>query len=226
MQFATVTEHSYRDWTKRLPRHCLVDRDAAILELCRGKSVLHLGAADAPFHKEKARDGSLLHQKVSAVASKVLGIDHDKEAVEWLRREHGISNISVIDATQMNDKGGNYDIVLCCDIIEHVVDVSGLIRSCRQYMNPETTLLISTINALGLKMALRALLGYESVHNDHTAYYSFGTLCQLVQKCGLRPTSYATFSYSTVTRLSRMLFGSIARISPSTADGVIVTATI
>src|SRR5437763_9806152 len=100
MNLAEIGPYDMKAWGKRVPRKCWVDRDAAVVGLCHGKRVAHLGAADAPFHLDKARAGELLHTKVKAAARDLVGFDFCREAVEDLRREFGIDDILVTDATQ------------------------------------------------------------------------------------------------------------------------------
>jgi len=228
MSLALINDFPEGAWEKRIPSGCLIDRDQELLALCRGQRVLHLGAADSPFHKEKAERGALLHQKIDAVASENTGIDLDESAVNWLRENHNIGNIVVADASGTSpDIGGKeFDVVLCCDIIEHVSNIGSLLELCKASMSASTKLVITTINATGLKPALRAMVGREAVHHEHTCYFSYGTLCQLLMSHGLKPIMYGAFSYPTVNRLTSLPFDLIARRSPGTADGLMVVATL
>jgi SAM-dependent methyltransferase len=226
MRLAEIGPYDMKAWGKRIPKGCWVDRDAAVLDLCRGKRVAHLGAADAPFHLDKARAGELLHVKVQRAAGEVVGFDFCGPAVEELRAEFGINDIVVTDATR--PLGGvephSFDVVLCCDIIEHVSHVGGLLDTCRALLRPDGLLVVTTINATALKPAVRAVLGREDVHFEHTAYFSYGTLCQVLVMNGFTPQRFGTFSYPTYSRAVGMFFRALARFAPATADGVLVTA--
>ncbi len=228
MPLVNIDDKDMAAWVKHIPRGCLVNREDAIVDLCRGKTVLHLGAADSPFHRQKGADNALLHQKVRAVAAGIVGIDADKEAVECLRAECGIDDILVGDAcTAAGEveelRGRLFDVVLCCDIIEHVSNVSALLGTCKSFLAPSGVVVISTINATSLKAAVRAVFGREAVCPGHNAYYSFATLCQTAAANGLRPIAVGAFCYPAVTRLSRIVFGAIAKCAPGTADGIIIT---
>lgn len=214
-------------WDKTVPRGCFIDRDDALLRLCRDRKVLHLGAADYPFHEQAAKGGSLLHQKLQKVTRSLIGIDQNREAVEYLQKHHGINDIIAGDTTSsINDKrlNDNFDIILCCDIIEHVDNPGGLLEFCKRYLSGSTSLVITTINATSIKTALRALLGREAVHYDHVAYYSYATLCQLLLQHGLIPEQAGFFSYGTKLKITGILFRLIAKISPGTADGIMIVS--
>ena len=215
---------AFEQWSKTLPGRCLVDRDAFLLSLARGKSVAHLGAANSPYHEKDSERGEMLHQKLQAVAGRLVGVDSDAEAVAWLRDHHQIQNIRVADVCSPVPDLGKFELVLCCDIIEHVSDAASLLRGIKPLMNGHSRLIVTTINALSMKPALRALLGREAVHPDHVSYYSFSTLGALLLRHGFRPVEYATFAYGTMSRLVGAAFGVIYRFAPSVADGILIVA--
>ncbi|MGD0126387.1 MAG: methyltransferase domain-containing protein [Terriglobia bacterium] len=215
---------AFEQWSKTLPGNCLVDRDAFLLSLARGKSVVHLGAANSPYHKQDAERGEMLHQKLQPVAGRLVGIDSDAEAVAWLREHHQIQNIRAADVCSPVLDLGKFDLILCCDIIEHVSDTASLLRGIKPLMNGDSRLVVTTINALSMKPALRALLGREAVHPDHVSYYSFSTLGSLLLRHGFRPVEYATFAYGTVSRLTGAACAAMYRIAPSLADGILIIA--
>ena len=228
MNLALINEFPSGAWEKLIPAECLVDREGILLSLCAGKRVLHLGAADSPFHKEKAPQGMLLHQRIDGVAAENTGIDLDAEAVDWLRDNHGIRNIITADASGIfpDIAAKEFDIVLCCDIIEHVSNIGGLLETCKVSMNASTELVITTINATSLKPAMRAMFGREAVHHEHICYFSFGTLCQLLIGHGLIPKRFGAFCYPAVTGFAKVTFELLAKRFPGTADGIIVVATL
>lgn len=213
------------EWSKTLPKRCLIDRDAAIIEECRGRSVLHVGAADAPFEIEKGRSGELLHQKIQKVASKLIGIDVDVEAIAALG-ELGVNDIILGDITTDGGvlEGETFDVVLCCDVIEHVSSAGDLLVACRRFMRPDSKLMVTTINATALKPALRALGGREAVHHDHVAYYSFSTLGKLLTLNKLRPVEFGVFAYPTVNPIVGWLLRSVMSAAPGCADGIMINA--
>lgn len=215
-------------WEKKIPRNCVVNRDQVLVQLCEGKSVLHLGAADYPFHKEAAENNALLHQKVSRVTNRLVGIDQNAEAIDYLKANYGIDNIIYSDTTVnpfISDSRikENFDVILCCDIIEHVENPGLLIEFCKQYMIDNTLLVITTINASSIKTALRALQGREAVHHDHVAYYSYSTLCQLLFRYQLVPEQAGFFSYGTRLKITGRIFNFMASMAPASADGILIT---
>lgn len=220
------TDEFTRDvWEKAIPRRCLVSRDQTILELARGRDVLHLGATDSPFTREKAHLGELLHQKVRAVAASVVGVDQDADAITWLDQTQGIRDIvlgDVMDPSLLS--GQRFDVVLCCDVIEHVSNPGDLLDAAQAFLKDGALLVVTTVNATALKVALRALFGREAVHPEHTCYFSYATLCETLLRHGLTPRRFGTFCYPTRLRVSAWFFDGLASLAPGSADGLIVVA--
>jgi 2-polyprenyl-3-methyl-5-hydroxy-6-metoxy-1,4-benzoquinol methylase len=212
------------NWDNKIPSGCLVDRDEVIIELCKSKSVLHVGAADSPFHEEKAKAGALLHQKLNSVNSDVLGVDVDEDAVNVLKK-YGVNNIQICDIISENSLSDTtFDLVLCCDVIEHVDEPGRLLEACARYLKPNGLLVVSTINATALKPASRAFFGREAVHPDHIFYFSFSTLCQLLLRRKLIPKYFGTFLYPTVNRYVGVILSSLISRKPGLADGILFVA--
>jgi 2-polyprenyl-3-methyl-5-hydroxy-6-metoxy-1,4-benzoquinol methylase len=211
-------------WEKKIPQRCLLDRDEEIVSMCRGRSVLHLGAADAPFEEEKAAQGELLHQKVKKVARELIGVDVNHGAVQRLTR-FGIVDIICAD---INDPailtGRTFDVVLCCDVIEHVLDPGTFLCGCARFLHATSDFVVTTVNATAVKPALRAFLNREAVHQDHICYFSYGTLCQLLIRCGLKPAAFGVFMYPTVMAISGWVTHALATRYAGLADGILVIA--
>lgn len=212
-------------WEKSLPHSPIIDRDSWILDLCRGRSVIHLGACDAPMAREKAETGTLLHQKLATEAASLVGIDSDRASIELLARDFGIVDILDVDLSAGAAPNiAKADVVVCADIIEHVNNVGALIRACGDFMREDGLLVLTTINALSIKQALRALLRREPVHPDHVAYYSYATIGGLLSRFGLRLEDCRYAPYATVSGCAGMLFSGIYWLAPQCADAILVTA--
>ena len=54
-------EHGQDEMAHPLPRTSIVDRIPWLVEQCRGRTVVHVGFADAGFREEQGRAGSWLH---------------------------------------------------------------------------------------------------------------------------------------------------------------------
>lgn len=216
-------------WRKRLPRPKVLKRDEMLLALATDKTVLHVGAVDAPLTREKYENGRLLHLKLRQVARQVVGIDVDAEAVAYLREQSGIDDIIVTDISDdrayRSDGRLNqaFDLIYCCDIIEHVTNPGGLINSLLPFCSESTKLVFTTPNALSIRAVLRPIVsGQELVHPDHVAYYSFSTLAELFRRHQVEPVEYGVYASPMRNPLSRLFLKPLWAMSPNSADGIIM----
>lgn len=171
----------------QLPRR-LVNREDYIVRHCREKRVLHVGCVDySSFGEwESTIDSNRwLHRKIERVATEVVGLDIAEEAVERLKTKHGVRNIYQGDAQHLERlEKGKFDVVVAGEIIEHLPCPGALLRSARSTLLDKGQLIITTTNAYCLRRLLRIPFGSESVHGDHTAYFSHRTLYRLAEISG------------------------------------------
>jgi hypothetical protein len=169
------------------------NRDDEILEICRGKRVLHIGAADSPYTCAKFDSNLLLHKRLSTVTTELLGIDLDADAADWLNHQ-GLPEIRVMDMNDIASLEFRPQVIVFGETIEHVVNIGTCLATLKSCMNAETLLLISTPNCFHLRFASMVLRNYEDVHDDHKVGFSYGLLHQLLRSQKLKIVDfYFTF---------------------------------
>ena len=206
----------------KLPRS-LVDRDQFILAAAEGKTVLHLGCADYPFTEERVADGSWLHAKISAVAESCLGLDIDEDTVNFLRNRHGIKNIMIGDAECLNTLAPkHFDLIVAGELIEHLNNPGLFLKTAGQVLAPKGKLIITTTNAYCLRRLVRIPFGYESIHPDHTCYFSHSTLCTLFERFHYKLLTATSYRIPNRKPLFPYLIERLATaISPNLGEGII-----
>lgn len=174
--------HLVRSLNKVCYKHDLIKK------LCKDKVVLHIGAADSPYHKEKAERGDLLHQKIEEVSKKVIGIDVDKNAISFLKKlgikiYYGdiVENKYAIDLTKYN-----FDIILFPDVIEHLDCPKKALLNIKKLMKRKTRLILTTPNAHCKNTLIDIIRGNERVHDDHKFWPSRKTIKVLLEKNGFK----------------------------------------
>lgn len=208
----------------------IVDRDEYLIRECIGKKVLHLGCTDTPFTQEKLDNGTALHIKLEAVASEIVGVDIDEVALAALGKACRKSDLVCCDIENpiLLDKlsGHNFDVIVCADVIEHLNSPGAMFNNLSKITQSGGKLVVTTINALAIKLVLRALFASEAVHPDHVAYYSFATLKHLHERFGFSVEDSAfTFLYPFNNRFLTTIQPPFYRLFPNVADGIIVTST-
>ncbi|MBU6949947.1 methyltransferase domain-containing protein [Hahella sp. HN01] len=154
----------------------LLDRNQHILNICKERSVLHVGCCDhIPLIEKKIKRGSHLHSLLNTHTKKCIGLDIDEKSISYLK-EIGISNIFTPE-TLPQDK---YDVCLAADVIEHVGNVQSFLNEINRH--DFKTLVITTPNALRIKNFTS--LKYEEINSDHRYWFSPYTLCKTITEAG------------------------------------------
>lgn len=131
------------NWTgERLETHILnetsiehLHRYAIAMELAKGKKVLDIACGEGY--------GSNL---MATVAENVTGMDIDKATIEKAKQKYKKDNIIFLDADAENIPvtSHTYDMVVSFETLEHVKNLSQMIRECKRVLRPGGLLIIST----------------------------------------------------------------------------------
>mgnify|MGYP001210356966 CR=1 FL=1 len=157
------------------------ERNRLIIDHCRNKSVLHLGATDAPFTEIKYKNDLLLHTQIMKVAANVKGIDIDQPSIDFLSTK-GINNIESFDMNQLGNLDFKPDVIVFGEIIEHLQNLQTALSNLKSIMGTETTLIISTPNLFYILNFLIVLMqNRECIHEDHKTGFTYGSLRQLLE---------------------------------------------
>ena len=164
-------------------------RQGCVLRRCADKKVLHLGCVDSGLYRERFASGALMHQKLAEVSADLWGMDIDAEGIEFLQA-NGIPNLIVGDACSANHMaqlhGHQFDVIVACEIIEHLMNPGLFLEEVKQLMIPgHTELFVSLPCAFRLSTLMHLLRNVEYVHPDHNYWFSHVTASNLLGKAGL-----------------------------------------
>ena len=218
----------------RLP---IVDRVRYLRDAARGRRVLHLGCTNHPYTAQSLAAGSLLHLRLQEVAAELWGLDSDPEGLKALA-DLGVGHLVQADLERIEqaELPGSFDIIIAGEIIEHLSNPGLFLTGIKRWMNSETHLILTTVNAYcGMRAAIYLLRGRggrnEPVHPDHIGYYSYSTIHRLLECHELAVRSFSFYDLGPEHRpYNRFYLNWIndicVRLARQTADGLIVECAI
>lgn len=215
----------------------LIQRVEFIKRACAGKKVLHLGCTNYPYTKEALENDMLLHFELEKTARELYGFDFDERGLDILKNS-GAKNLYKADLEKLEDVAldETFDVIIAGEMIEHLSNPGLFLRGIKRFMNKDTDLIITTINAYcAFRFIIYGLRGKgganEPVHPDHVAYYSYKTLSLILERENLEVKNFYFYDigveHRPFNRWFYNLFNDICvKISPQMCDGVIAVCNI
>lgn len=151
-----------------------------VVERVHGKDVLDLGVVEGG--PESVHSEHWLHRHILGASRSCHGVDIDAKGVHALQ-EMGM-DVVVGDACAL-DLPDSYDVIVAGDIIEHVHDLKGFLEGVARHLRPDGQVLILTPNPWFWVRFVQGVRGNIREHPQHTAWYSPGTLAELLSRFGL-----------------------------------------
>jgi hypothetical protein len=173
-----------------------IDRETTIVELAKCKRVLHLGCVDHDFADESdlvRRYTRSWHAKIEGVASEVVGVDMNAEALaEYEQAGVGV-NLVVGNVEQLETLVlcAVSDVIVSGNVIEHLSNPGRIVDGMRALSHSTTTILVTTLHAVGLPQYVR---GRFSESKDHAMTFNGPSLANLLERSGFRVVSVDTSS--------------------------------
>ena len=215
-----------------MSRPPLVQRVEYILSQCEGKRVLHLGCTNWPYTEDSLSQGTLLHSAIRERCSELYGIDEDEAGLDLLRQK-GFENLYAANLEKLEgcEITSTFDLVIAGEMIEHLNNPGLFLNGVKRFLEPESVLLITTVNAYCfIRALLYAFKGQggenEPVHPDHVAYYSYSTLKLLLKRHGFERTEILFYDIGSEHRphnrwLVNLANDAAVRLFPQLSDGLI-----
>jgi 2-polyprenyl-3-methyl-5-hydroxy-6-metoxy-1,4-benzoquinol methylase len=182
-----------------LPKHTpvYIGRQDFVVTYAAGKSVLHLGCADAGFSQQKFDSGLFLHARLQKVAKSLWGVDVDTAGLDWMSSQ-GWQNLYHLDIERLETEprilAESFDLLVLTEVLEHLNNPGRFLEAIRPLFHFQTELLISTPNATSLSNIIANLHHQESVHPEHNFWFSYHTLGSMLNKYGYQIRQFALYS--------------------------------
>lgn len=179
---------------------------------------LRLGWIDhlAPVSARKVLDvgcgGGILAEAMAKRGGKVKGIDLSERALKVAALHQLESKVNVdyekIPAEELAAREpGQYDIVTCMELLEHVPDPASTVAACAALARPGGHLFFSTINR-NPKSYLFAIIGAEYIlrmlprgTHDYARFIKPSELAQFCRAAGLEIRDITGMTYNPITKV-------------------------
>ena len=179
---------------------------------------LRLGWIDhlAPISARKVLDvgcgGGILAEAMAQRGGKVKGIDLSERALKVAALHQLESKVAVdyekIPAEELAAREpGQYDIVTCMELLEHVPDPASTVAACAALARPGGHLFFSTINR-NPKSYLFAIIGAEYIlrmlprgTHDYARFIKPSELAQFCRTAGLEIRDITGMTYNPITKV-------------------------
>lgn len=159
----------------------VANRNQYLAELARDKRVLDVGVV---AHVADARlSVSWLHREIAKSARTCLGIDILDEGIAQLKAEG--FNVRKADITR-DVIEGEYDVMVCGEIIEHLSNPGALFQAARRVLVPGGLLVITSPNPYYLGRIRACVLGRYQDSVDHVLLINPSNVAELAEREGLQ----------------------------------------
>jgi 2-polyprenyl-6-hydroxyphenyl methylase / 3-demethylubiquinone-9 3-methyltransferase len=166
-----------------------------------GKKVLDVGCG-----------GGILAESMAVAGAQAKGIDLSEKALKVADLHSLESGVQVkyeyISAEDLAKKeAGQYDVVTCMEMLEHVPDPLSIIKSCAALVKPGGKVFFSTLNR-NPKSYLFAIIGAEYIlrilpkgTHDYKKFIKPSELNEFIREAGLELNELIGLSYNPITEL-------------------------
>ena len=171
--------------------------------------------AHAPLAGSRVIDvgcgGGILAEAMARRGARVTGIDLSEKALRVAELHLHESKLDVrYERSAIEDCAGEFDVVTCMELLEHVPDPASMVAACARRVRPGGQVFFSTINR-NPKSYLFAVLGAEYVlgllpkgTHDYQRFIKPSELSRWSRAAGLRIDEIIGMTYNPVTRRYRL----------------------
>ncbi len=170
-------------------------RKSEIIRLCEGKTVLHLGFIQhSHLYETLIKEDKWLHGKIGKMAKKLVGFDYLEKDVRKIKKQFDYE-CYYADVTKLNEieYENKFEVIVCGELIEHLENPGLMLQGIKRYMNEQTILILTTPNPWSrqrIRLLKRGIIEAEWLNKEHTCWFSYFTLKQLLERTGYKEEKY------------------------------------
>ena len=186
----------------------IIPREAKIVEIIRNKDVIHVGCSDhIQVINDKIKNNIWLHKLITDNARRCIGIDIDRNSIEYIRKELHYTNVYSGDVLKdpfdiISEK--HWDYVVFGEIIEHLDNPVDFLKRFRNRFGNSISRFVITVPGIYNLFHYRKMLDYtETTNSDHRFAFTPYTINKVIVSAGYLPESifYANLIKLTIPEL-------------------------
>ena len=155
--------------------------------------------------------GGILAEAMARRGARVTGIDLSEKALRVAQLHLHESKLDIrYEKSSVEDYAGEFDIVTCMELLEHVPQPASMVAACARLVRPGGRVFFSTINR-NPKSYLFAVVGAEYVlgllpkgTHDYMRFIKPSELLRWSRAAGLRVEEMTGMTYNPITRRYRL----------------------
>jgi len=155
--------------------------------------------------------GGILAEAMARRSARVTGIDLSEKALRVAQLHLHESKLDIrYEKSSVEDYAGEFDIVTCMELLEHVPQPASMVAACARLVRPGGRVFFSTINR-NPKSYLFAVVGAEYVlellpkgTHDYARFIKPSELLRWSRAAGLRVEEMTGMTYNPITRRYRL----------------------
>ncbi len=155
--------------------------------------------------------GGILAEAMARRGARVTGIDLSEKALRVAELHLHESKLAVrYEKSSVEDYVGEFDVVTCMELLEHVPDPASMVAACARLVRPGGQVFFSTINR-NPKSYLFAVIGAEYIlgllpkgTHDYMRFIKPSELSRWSRAAGLRVDELIGMTYNPITRRYRL----------------------
>jgi hypothetical protein len=173
-------------------RHKIISREAAIIDLIRDQNIIHIGCSDhIPVINQKISNNTWLHKLITDNAKNCIGIDIDKESIDFIRKETEYRNVFhgdiLTDNFEMINES-NWDYVVFGEIIEHLDNPVNFLKVFKERYGNRINKFIITVPSIYNLHQFKNMMNYlEIINSDHRFWFTPYTIAKVLVSAGYNP---------------------------------------
>lgn len=165
------------------------DRLSLLEDEASGKKVIHLGCVDhLELIQEKMKYDRWLHPRLVKRAKRCIGIDINREGVDFLKNNLGFTDIYYGDISHEDIpviQEEYWDLLILGEILEHINDPVSFLSSIHlRYRDHIAKILITVPNAFSLRNIQNLFRKQELINSDHRYWFTPYTLAKILVTAG------------------------------------------